>query len=102
MTLVALFLFAAITDWSQVKLGNSTSEAAKVLGIGVNAVRELIHQGVINAVRLGERKYIIPKRELMRLLGEENDPESGGLSEWPTPDSVVTHLTDHRQVIPDA
>lgn len=50
------------------KLAYSVEEAAKALGIGRCLCYELVRQGRIPALRLGERRLVVPRAALERLL----------------------------------
>jgi len=54
-----------------VLLAVSPTEAAKMLGIGRNLVYLLIKQGDIPAIRLGERRILVPVEGLKQLLKQE-------------------------------
>ena len=53
------------------KLAYSVEEAAKALSIGVCLCRELIRQKKLPAIRLGERRLILPKASLEKFLAEQ-------------------------------
>lgn len=53
----------------QEKLIYTAEETAKMLGIGMNKIYELLASGVIPAKRLG-RKYLIPKLALEKWLND--------------------------------
>jgi len=56
-------------------------EAARMLGIGRNLVYEMIKSGEIPAVRLGERRLLVPIAALEKLLDVEyNDNQRGAES----------------------
>jgi excisionase family DNA binding protein len=53
----------------QEKVIYTAEETAKLLGIGMNKVYELLANGIIPAKKLG-RKYFIPKTALERWLND--------------------------------
>jgi len=53
------------------KLAYSVEEAAKALSIGVCLCRELIRQKKLPAIRVGERRLILPKAALEKFLAEQ-------------------------------
>jgi excisionase family DNA binding protein len=59
------------------KLAYSPAECAALLGISVCLCRELIRQGRIPALRLGERRLIIPKLALERMLAGQSEGKKG-------------------------
>ena len=46
----------------------NVQEASAVLKVSPNTIRKAIHDGQIHAVRIGGRKFLIPRNELERLL----------------------------------
>lgn len=48
----------------------STEEAAEVLGLNVETVRNWLRAGRIKGVKLGKRYWRIPEREVQRLVFE--------------------------------
>jgi excisionase family DNA binding protein len=51
------------------KLALTPAEAAELLGMSVNSVYRLLHEGKIPSVKLGmERKFLIPRGELIKIL----------------------------------
>lgn len=51
------------------KLALTPAEAAELLGMSVNSVYRLLHDGKIPSVKLGmERKFLIPRGELIKIL----------------------------------
>jgi len=52
------------------KLAYSIAECANVLSISVGLCRELVRQHKIPSLRLGERRIIVPKAALEKLLSE--------------------------------
>jgi excisionase family DNA binding protein len=52
------------------KLAYSIAECAEKLGISVCLCRELVRQKRIPALRLGERRLIVPKAALEKMLTE--------------------------------
>lgn len=52
-------------------------EAARALGIGRNLVYGMISNGTIRAVRLGERRLLVPVAELERLLNIDHSQAAG-------------------------
>jgi len=53
------------------KMALSPEETAQVLGLHVNSVRALIHNGKLPAIKLG-RKYLISVIELRKWLGSQS------------------------------
>ena len=51
----------------------NVQEAATVLKVSPNTVRKAIHDGQIHAIRIGGRKFLIPRDELERLLRRPSD-----------------------------
>ncbi len=51
-----------------VPLAHSVPDAARLLGVGVSKVWEMVRTGEIRSVRLG-RRTVITQRELERVLG---------------------------------
>jgi excisionase family DNA binding protein len=56
----------------------TVDQAARILGIGRAAAYEAVRAGRIPSVRISERRIVIPKRALDRLL-DADDPELS----WP-------------------
>lgn len=46
----------------------SPNQAARMIGVGRNLVYQMIKAGEIRAIRLGERRLLVPLSELNRLL----------------------------------
>ncbi len=62
------------------KMALSPEETAQVLGLHVNSVRALIHNGKLPAIKLG-RKFLISRQELQKwLAGQSNQPPASGAS----------------------
>lgn len=56
------------------RLAISVDEAAKMLGISRNNAYVLIKKGEIPAVKLGERRTVVPLKALRAMMGEgENE-----------------------------
>jgi len=55
----------------------TVAEAAAMLKISKNTAYMLISQGSIPSIRLG-RRLIIPRRALMRMLDEADQPKAEG------------------------
>ena len=51
----------------------SVEEAARMIGIGRQAMYELVRTGGVSSVKIG-RRVVIPRRALEKLLGEEAPP----------------------------
>lgn len=60
------------------KLAYSIAECANVLGISVCLCRELVRQHKIPSLRLGERRIIVPKAALEKLLRGQEQPQTEG------------------------
>lgn len=58
------------------KLTLSVAEAARALSIGKCLTYELIRQGRLPAVRLGERRLVVPKAALEKFLLDQGAPGS--------------------------
>lgn len=60
------------TDLSRIEGGDvlciSIPEAARMLGISRNLAYELVNQGKLPYIMLGERRKVIPKVLLMKML----------------------------------
>jgi len=59
-----------ITSVQQERKGYSPEETARILGISSSLTRKLIKDGTIKAIRLGERRLIVPALALDRLMEE--------------------------------
>jgi excisionase family DNA binding protein len=53
---------------TQSRLSFAPAEAASALGVSTSTIHRLIRAGALRAVRLGERRSVIPRDELERLL----------------------------------
>jgi excisionase family DNA binding protein len=52
-------------------------EAARMLGIGRNLMYEMIKSGDIQAIRLGERRLLVPVAALEKLLSTNHQEAAG-------------------------
>lgn len=52
------------------RLGFSPDEFSRAFGISLTLTRKLIKNGQIKAIRMGERRWIIPVGEMERILNE--------------------------------
>lgn len=52
------------------RLGYSPDEFSRAFGISLTLTRKLIKNGQIKAIRMGERRWIIPVGEMERILKE--------------------------------
>jgi excisionase family DNA binding protein len=52
----------------------TVDEARQVLRLGRNAIYQAIHRQEIPSIRIG-RRLLIPKREILTLLGGASDPD---------------------------
>lgn len=50
------------------QMGFSPAEAAKIIGISRTQAYRLVELGEIRSTRIGERRIIVPKSEIERLL----------------------------------
>jgi excisionase family DNA binding protein len=72
----ALVLAAlVVSSWDDVALSNTTAQAAAVLSLGVNTVRHLLATGQLRGIRVGERRWIVPKASLIEFLGDSPERE---------------------------
>ncbi len=58
-------------------LAVSIGEAAKKLGVSEHLIRRAVKEGIIQSVRFGPKRILIPIEQLDKLLnieGEKNDP----------------------------
>lgn len=55
------------------KLTYNVPEVATVLGIGRNAAYELVQREDFPAVRLGERRVVVPKKQLEAWLEKQTE-----------------------------
>lgn len=53
------------------RLAYSLQEAAEMLGVDYFSIYRLVHRGKLRACRALRGKFLIPRRELLRLLNEE-------------------------------
>jgi len=67
---------------SEKRLTYTVEEAADVLGISRNLAYELIRQGRLPAIRISQKRLVVPKAALAKLLLPEN--------RVPGPDKVGT------------
>ena len=58
------------------KLAYSIEEAAAALGISRCLAYELVRQGKIPSIRLGERRLIVPVAALNRMLGGQEQEQA--------------------------
>ena len=58
------------------KIAYSIAECAALLGISVCLCRRLVQQHTIPALRLGERRIIIPRKALEKMLNEIVEKQS--------------------------
>jgi excisionase family DNA binding protein len=56
----------------QSRLSFAPAEAASALGVSTSTIHRLIRTGALRAVRIGERRSVIPRDELERLLGQRS------------------------------
>ena len=59
------------------KLAFSPTEAASALGLCQNTIYKMVKRGRIKSVKV-ERKILIPRAELIRLLSGQSDPPAAG------------------------
>ena len=52
----------------------SIPEAAKLLGISRNTGYEMARLGQLPTIRCGQRRLVVPKAALMKMLEEVNEP----------------------------
>jgi excisionase family DNA binding protein len=52
----------------------SIPEAAKLLGISRNTGYEMAKMGQLPTIRCGQRRLVVPKAALMKMLEEANEP----------------------------
>jgi excisionase family DNA binding protein len=62
----------------------SASEIAQMLGISKGLVYQSIHAGHIHAIALSERRYAVPRKEVLRLITEGVFPINNSESEGET------------------
>lgn len=56
------------------KLGLTTKETAALLSISAKTVRRLIREQRLHAVRIGARRYLVPRDSIDRFLRIEEGP----------------------------
>lgn len=71
--MTGLALMTKFVDWKDVPLILGTKDAADVLGVHVNTVKNLIAEGRLSAFKIG-RVLKIHKSELMRYVGLPHAP----------------------------
>lgn len=49
----------------------TVEEAAQILGIGRGLAYKLVHSGELPALRLGEKRYVVPRVAVERILNGE-------------------------------
>lgn len=59
----------------EAKLAYSLKEAAEILHCGVSTLRQQVKAGTVKAAKPG-RTYIIPRSEILRLIGDETPQQS--------------------------
>lgn len=52
------------------KLTLSVREASETLGISENLAYQLIREGKLPAIRVSERRLIVPRASLLKMLGQ--------------------------------
>ena len=52
----------------------TTAEAAEIMGCSSDRILQLIKSGHIKAIRLGEKKWAIPRPAFRRLLEGDEEP----------------------------
>jgi len=62
---------------SEKRLTYTVEEAADVLGISRNLAYELIRQGRLPAIRISQKRLVVPKAALAKLLLPENQAPAG-------------------------
>lgn len=50
------------------KLGYTTGEAAALLSCSEKTVRRLIKEGRLHAIRIGERRLLVPRSAIIKML----------------------------------
>ena len=53
------------------KMTYSVTEVAKILGIGRNLAYQLVQKGDILAIKLGEKRLVIPRTVISNLLNRQ-------------------------------
>ena len=73
--LLVLAIERRYRSWDEVPLTLTVAEVARVLGISRSSGYRLIERGRIKAVRLSQRKLVVSKQELHRVLGLGSNDE---------------------------
>ena len=74
-----------LKDLEELPATLSVAKAAELLGVGKSAAYEAVRQGRIPAIRVSERRIVVPTAPLLKMLG--SGPGEGGLNKpsIPTP-----------------
>ncbi len=87
----------APTTWDEVALSNSLEQAGAVLGVSRSAVYRLIRAGKLEAVKVSERRLVVPKAALQRFLRDEALPDR---EEAPADAPVPPHHSSSINISP--
>ena len=65
-----------MTNTQPERLAFSKTEVAALFGISLPTVERMIQKGDLHTIRVGQRRILIPKIEIERLLQGDPSPES--------------------------
>ena len=61
---------------SETRLTFTVPEAGRMLGISRSLAFQMAHTGQLPVIRLGERRLVVPKAALQRMLDEAGKPKA--------------------------